>query len=280
MGVWGWHPAENDDAADFLFGVRAVIADAVGDAMHADNRARALDVLAIVTPLAAAGVDALDDEPDSRLHMMLPQPAFAEYERAISEPRRRPAFPDEGGIERWLRESGAPYDVWMRAAAFGDDAAAAFAACGDLHGQLAFARAAGLDDAALVRALATALLALPGAAALPADTATAVATAAETGALPADTATRLAHAGSAAYQTWVEERHTAIAGGRPPPQASATTALVQLAGALGAFAQAPAKSLGQLDRFADALPELPAQLSRALAPVIVAHANRSRPRPA
>jgi hypothetical protein len=264
MGVWGWHPAESDDAADFMAGVRAVLDDAVTAAVAAADRAAALEVLAIATPLAAAGMHALGDDADDALHRLLPLAAFADHDRALAEPRGRPGFAGEGGVERWLREAGAPYDVWMRAAEFGDDVATAFHACGDIHGQLAFARAAGLDDAAQVRALATALLALPAAAALSTEAGSALASAAATGKLAPHAAADLVHAGATAYHAWVEERQAAIAGARPPPPMSAETALAQIAGELAR------KPTANFDRFVDALPELPAELARALAPVVIA----------
>jgi hypothetical protein len=165
MGAWGHGPLETDDAADVIGAVRYVL-DAGWeplreDEVDDDGLALATEAAAITLSLVRAGIRVQPEDAEELVEAWddaLPAVVVAAL-TAESAPQR-PGFPDEGGVERWLREGGAKYEVWMGAATSGDDRAAAWSACMDTGMLFTMARLAGVPDAELARALASCALAL------------------------------------------------------------------------------------------------------------------------
>ena len=182
---WGWPVAGRGmyGADEIQWAVRA----AVGDAFEGLDLPRVAAGLAILVALHREGLALVPDELE---------PAMPPLRRALdrldpADPVRRsiethllclvdpvpplggrPPFADERGVERWLRERGAPYDTWMWASAFGDDLAATWAACEDAQDALAIACASDLGRDRIVSAVSRAFLEqlrdAPGAGILPA----------------------------------------------------------------------------------------------------------------
>jgi hypothetical protein len=166
MGAWGHGPLETDDAADVIGAVRYVL-DAGWeplreDEVDDDGLALATEAAAITLSLVRAGIRVQPEDGEELFDAWSDMPLPEAIAVALNaEPAaQRPGFPDERGVERWLREGRAPYDVWMSAAAYGDDRAAAWLACTDAAALFTMARLAGVPDGELARALAACALSL------------------------------------------------------------------------------------------------------------------------
>ncbi len=165
MGVWGSGPAENDDAFDVFGDVRWVLDDAWA-LLRGDDRtldASELELIdavsGIVNALGEAGIRLQPDDADELSERWHDQLSDEAWDALTAEfPRTRPPFEHEGEAERWLRQAGAKYQVWMWAAQFGDDQAAAWRASKPAECVFAIARAAGVSDADICRAFARCIL--------------------------------------------------------------------------------------------------------------------------
>lgn len=166
MGIWGTAPGECDEAFDVRAGVSWILDDAWallrdGDrTLDAAEHATIDSVAGIVNAFGEAGLSLRPkdaEELSARWHEQLSDDAWDALTAEF--PRKRPPFDDEREVERWLREANAPYHVWMWAAQFGDDRRAAWRACVRPPMLIAFARAAGVSNAAQCSAVARCLLA-------------------------------------------------------------------------------------------------------------------------
>lgn len=165
MGIWGSGPAENDDAFDVFGAVRYVLDDAWqllrGDDRTLDDSELALidAVAGIVNAIGEEGISLQPDDANELSERWLEQLSDVAWDALTADfPRTRPPFADEAEVERWLRESGAKYEVWMWAAQFGDDRAAAWNASEGAETVLAIARATGVPDAVLCTVIARCML--------------------------------------------------------------------------------------------------------------------------
>lgn len=167
MGAWGHGPLETDDAADII-GAVCYVLDAGWeplreDELDDDGLDLATEAAAITLSLLRAGIRAAPDDRDELVDAWGDDLPAGVVAALTADPAAvRPGFPDERGVERWLREGRTRYEVWMSAAAFGDDRAAAWHACSDAAALFAIARLAGVPDGDLARALAACALALAG----------------------------------------------------------------------------------------------------------------------
>jgi len=164
MGAWGHGPLESDDGADIIGAVRYVL-DRGWEPLREDELddaglALATETAAITLSLLRGGIHVRPDDREELVEAWGDLPGTVVAALSADAADQRPGFPDERGVERWLREGRAPYEVWMSAAAYGDDRAAAWDACTDAAALFTMARLAGVPDGELVRALAACALSL------------------------------------------------------------------------------------------------------------------------
>lgn len=166
MGAWGHGPTQNDEAFDLLGELRDVL-DTVAfeafrtDELYDDDVEEADAAAEIIDALGKAGIDV---KPRDAAKLALAWPdAMTERTRQVLSTAcssGRPGFAGERSVERWLREAGANYEVWMGAGVYGDDRAAAWRDTDSAETLLVMVRALGVADNVIARAHASCLIEL------------------------------------------------------------------------------------------------------------------------
>lgn len=130
-------------ALDLRHVVRSILDDHAWIPLRRGDRseqtlARVREAAEIVVALGDAALDVAPDDVFALAQLELPPP-ISELLLVAPSPCR-PAFSDEGTVERVLRENGASYNVWTWAAPFHDDREAAWAAITSPDVAVEFAR--------------------------------------------------------------------------------------------------------------------------------------------
>ena len=163
--ICGKGPLDNSEAKDLLEAIAPVL-DCFDPFRDEDIDADEDDVAyaelsaTVLSALAATGIDALPADRDVLVaegNLTETMQAALTADIAIG----RPPFARESSVERWLREGGARYHVWMFAAGF-DDRAAAWAAADNAEALCVMARLAGVPAVDLGRAFTATLVELFG----------------------------------------------------------------------------------------------------------------------